>query len=393
MSSNDDQKKAPLPTFSGMGMPMNISVDIDDDIGEEVTRRIGGVPMFNPSFEPVAFQPQVFNAGPSISTAPVKASVQSSSPAPPKEESAWKLTDASVLPEFHPLERSAVFVPHTAPAEVSARVAKVLQQRSIQAEFDDSKAKCVTTDNVDFRVFLYRGQKQYNHGIIVEVQRRFGNSVNFYEDTQAILDAAQGNMMTGPPKKKAKTIPLVEDQQDDDKEVSSSSLDFVSKMLSVSGNDAHYLALQTLTSLTDSEKMGNHTAVGVAKVLLTPGNEVGTKVFDMICKKQETKVHDEYGMRLMAMTVLSNVVTALNGDVTANMNALLRPVMIQELLQADSNPQMAFCAAKCIKPLLTYYSVDDDELYRALRVSLEAGKAKHAGLAKQAEACLQKMDR
>lgn len=383
--SNSDDKKMPLPTFSGMGMPMNVAFDVEDDIGEEVTRRIGGTPSFNPSFAPVTFDQQVFSTGPSISTAPFKAATAPSIDV--VGPSAWKLTDATVLPEFHPLERTAVFVPNTSPNQVAYRVSAILRERSIQADFQDSKAKCVTADNVDFRVFLYRGQKQYSHGIIVEVQRRFGNSINFYADTQAILDAAEGKTVA-PPDKKAKTLPLVEEEQDGDV-VSSSSLDFVAKMLTHTGQDAQYLALQTLSSLTDREKMGKTTAGDVAKVLLTPGNEVGVTVLEIVMKR--SGVQDEHGIRLMAMTVLCNVLTALNGNVSANLQALLRPVMMEELQNAEGNPQMAFISAKCLEPLLNY-SMDDGELYSALRGALQVGKDKHAGLAEIAEKCLQTME-
>eukprot|EP00545_Synedropsis_sp_CCMP1620_P002521 CAMPEP_0119008588 /NCGR_PEP_ID=MMETSP1176-20130426/3805_1 /TAXON_ID=265551 /ORGANISM="Synedropsis recta cf, Strain CCMP1620" /LENGTH=428 /DNA_ID=CAMNT_0006960949 /DNA_START=124 /DNA_END=1410 /DNA_ORIENTATION=+ len=428
MSNNNEDKKAPLPTFSGMGMPMNVMINMDEeDVGEETTRRIGA-PSFTPSFEPVAFDTHASfqNAhASSITTAPVKAAVAvaaAPAPAPASLSSNWKLTDATVLPEFHPLERTAIFVPNTSPSTVASRVATVLQERSIQADFsEDCQAKCLTEDNVDFRVFLYRGKKQYGHGIIVEVQRRSGNSLHFYNDIQAILDAAEGKAVSGGPplKKKVKTtIPLVADDDDDneDEVVSSSSLDFVAKMLSHTGHDAQYLALQTLSSLTDSNKMGKNTAGGVAKQLLTPGNEVGTKVFDMIVldvskqhQKQsknggedDTDADDDdasTGIRLMAMTVLCNVVTAVkDGNVISdNMRALLRPVMLMELQKSETTPQMAYMTSKCLAPLLlSSYNgamAKDNELYAALRGAIEVGKEKHAGLAEQAEACLQAMER
>jgi hypothetical protein len=384
--SNDSNKDEELPTFSGNTMPLNVSIDVEDDVGEEVTRRIGGFHSFNPSFEPVSFQPQVFSAGPSINTVPQKASIQSETLL--ASSSGWNLTEATVLPEFHPLERTAVFVPHTSPAEVARRVSNILRERSIQAEFDQSKAKCVTPDNVEFRVFLYRGQKQYSHGIIVEVQRRFGNSLNFYQDTQAILDAAQG--IEPPPAKRVKTLPKV--PAEDDEDVSISSLDFVTKLLTHSGDDALYLALQILVSLTDAEKMGTKTAAVVAQLLLTPENEVGTRVFDFIVNSDRPGCSTaEFGTRLMAMTVLCNVLNS--GVVAPNMQALLRPVIIEELQKADENPQMAYVSSKCLEPLMTYSSAEDGELYSALRIALDAGNKKHRGLAKEAEKCLQEMER
>jgi hypothetical protein len=312
------------------------------------------------------------------------------------------LEQAQVLPEFHPLERTAVFCPHTSPSEVASRVSIILKERSIQTEdFEDCKAKCTTVDNVDFCVFLYRGKKQYSHdGMIVEVQRWSGNSLNFYKDVLAILNGAKGKtqLLGGSlPMEKLKTLlPSVPAGEQGDTVVSSSSVNFVAKMLTHTGHDAQYLALQTLSSLTDSDKMGMNTAGGVAKVLLTSRNEVGTKVFDMIVSKSE-EAHDSSdnasGIRLMAMAVLCNVVKALNGTISDHMRALLRPVMIYELQQAEQAPQMAFITSQCLLPLLPYYSSEDSELYGALRGALQVGKEKHAGLAAQAEECLQAMDR
>lgn len=382
---SDNNNNTPLPTYSGMGMPMNVTINIneDDDCEPEVVRRIGSG---NPSFTPVMFDSQVLSTGPSITTAPTKAGISAPSFESP---SGWKLTDASVLPEFHPLERTAVFVPNANPGDVASRVSSILVERSIQAEFCDCKAKCITSDNVDFRVFLYRGQKQYSHGIIVEVQRRFGNSLSFHDDTQAILAAAEGKSVA-PLTKKTDALPRVEDTREDLNVVSCSSLDFVVKMLSHPGRDAQYLAFQTLSSLTDRDKMGETTAREVATVLLSPGNEVGAKVLDVIVVRN--RENDEIGLPLLAMTVLCNVVTSLNGNVSINLQSLLRPILIDELRNAEKDTQMAYMSAKCLTPLVKG-CVNDNELYAALLSACEVGKKKHAGLAEQTKECLQIMER
>merc|ERR1719464_234873 len=81
-------------------------------------------------------------------------------------------------------------------------VSNVLRERSIEAHYydnDQAKVKCVTLDGIDFRIRLYRGRcPKYNHGIIVEVQRRFGSSLIFPDDTRAILDGAQGKIVSSP---------------------------------------------------------------------------------------------------------------------------------------------------------------------------------------------------
>lgn len=394
-NDDDDQKAPPMPTFSGNVMPMNVAIDVEDDIGEETTRRIGGGgfnPSFHSTFEPVSFATQNFSAGPSISTAPVKAAT---STAPSiKPSSGWVLAEAPVLPEFHPLDRASVFVPHTRAATVAQRISEVLRERSIEAHFDNTKAKarCVTTYNVDFRVFLYRGQKQYSHGTIVEVQRRNGASTLFVKDTQAILEAAEGNIPPPPPPLGSAEIPLVSDSEDDydqDSSASLSSLDFVAKMLNFQGYGPNLLALQTLSSLTDPAKMGVSTSKKVSAALVQPSNEVGAKVFAIIVDKNSSEEQED--LRVLCMTVLSHVLQSTNGNIIAQMREALRPVLLKELSMSEKSPQMSYLAAKCLEPLLQKDHAASD-FYSVLDSAQTIGETRHAGLRDQAEKCIRIID-
>lgn len=110
----------------------------------------------------------------------------------------WNVRDESVpfLPNFHPLDRSSVFVAGTSALKIAKRIEKSLRARSIIAIFDTegAKVKC-HKDNVDFRVRLYRGRGEYEYGIIVEVQRRDGFELGYQMDAFAILDAAEGKVV------------------------------------------------------------------------------------------------------------------------------------------------------------------------------------------------------
>ena len=384
MSSNNNGN--PRDKFSGMKSAITVGMNVDYDTeANEVTRKMGrnGMSM---NIVPIAFDTQSFSTSSSISTGPVKNLTLDSS-VDTGSQFVWTLTDATVLPEFHPLERTAVFVPNKSPSEVASRVSSVLRDRSIQAEFHGSEAKCLTAEGVDFHIFLYRGQKQYGHGIIVEVQRRFGNSHLFYADTQAILDAAEGKPLE-PPLKKPKPLPLVEEDQDENL-VSSSSLDFVGKLLNHSGIDAQYLAFQTLASLSDCEKMGYRTAEGVANTLLSEDNEVGRMVLKAVLIEGREK--DEVGIRLVAMTILCNVVTAVKGSLSVDLQSVLMPMLANELRHAEVTPQMAYIAAKCLAPLLKS-GMNDSDLHAALIGARQVGKDKHAGLMEQAELCLRSFE-
>jgi hypothetical protein len=75
--------------------------------------------------------------------------------------------------------RTAVLVPHATPSEVSTCISDVLRDRSIEAFYEDDKAKvkCTTPEGVNSSP-SHRGMRRPNHGIIV-VQRRFGVSDEF----------------------------------------------------------------------------------------------------------------------------------------------------------------------------------------------------------------------
>jgi len=429
--SSGNKKNKPPPTFFGNVMPDKISLTMDD-VDEEVTRRIGGTPLFNSSFDhPVGrlTSASIF-AAPSASinrptfgddstssfgTVARKSNQQVTSTQMQEHDQKkfyWNLYKVPTLLEFHPLERTAVFVPYSFPSKVSVRISDVLRDRSIQAKYDNEKAKvsCVTSTGVDFRIRLYRGRNQYNHGIIVEVQRRFGTSFNFYRDIKAILDAAEGKKKTtasSPPDSRQPStrnsnddndsLPkATEGREDDDnfKPNPHSTLKMLSKMLlsRSGGHDTKYLAMQILTTSTDPNKVGLLTAKCIAKELILPGNAVGAHVAEIILSP--TKKEDSFGLNIMAMTVLSNVFGMISDDIPDHLKFDLLPILCENLQDAHKNPRMAHIAAKCIEHLIgneVDNSTDRDLIREALEVASKVGNAKHVGLMHQTEVCLQKI--
>jgi hypothetical protein len=327
----------------------------------------------------------------------------------------WRLSDIPTLAEYHRVERTAVLVDYAAenPSLVTGRISDVLRDRSIEAEYDNDKAKvkCMTPDGVDFRIRLYRGRGQYSHGIIVEVQRRFGTSINFLAETRAILDAAQGHIPSPPPllsnvsAGNTAPLPMVTETEDDYIEpppTGAASLEMVNKMLQHQTPDTHYLALQTLLSLTDMNKMGLGTARGVSAELLRPDNETGARLFAFMSNKSSAEAssssssssqqefQDVFHLRVMALTVLANAVQATRGHMDAGVLEQIRPVLIQELKTADSNPRSAQIAARCFE-YLRLVSSADMELRSALETARKAGEVRHVGLMHQAQLCLDAM--
>jgi hypothetical protein len=364
-----------------------IKKNMDED-EEEVTRRIGNArPNFRPNPGNTAFASPMMPAS-MMNTAPAKA--QAAMQSQHRPNAVWGLSTVPTLAEFHPLERTAVFVANCTPSTLSSRIANVLRELSIEASYDDSKAKvtCVTSEGVDFRIRLYGGRGEFSHGIIVEVQRRFGGSLNFHNETKAILEAAEGRRPSSALSSKA--LPEVSDDEDDDEDYApppsgASSLVMVSKMLEIPGFDGQYLGLQTLSTLVDTEKMTTQTARKVGAELLKADSEVGRQVFAYIVNR---KLDDEsyVELRVMSLDILAKSMKATS-LVPEFLRAQLRSVLLEDIKAAEKYPRAA-CSA--LRSMEYFIRGDEDtmELNDVFTVALAAGEARHNHLMHQAQRCI-----
>jgi len=376
--NNNDNNKDQLPTFSGNEMPLNITIADEDEIGEETTRRVGGfTPLFSP-LNTISSPPTIIGAdiGTRISKTTSYATrttqtTKSTTKTPTisiTSVGAWKLKYAPFVPPFgHPLEPTAVFVPNTSTSIVAQRISSILQERNIQATYKKSQAECLTVDNVEFNVFLYQGENEYSHGVIVEVQRFFGNSAAFYEDTKAILNGAKDDDYRSTMKKTIAPVTVTDDVTPD-----TSSLDFALKMLQ--GNeDTQLLALQILSSMTDAEKMGTKIASAASLKLAGSGSESLNEIFGIVANAEESS------SLVQAMILLSNI---------AMFNTLptedIRRTLIS--LVASDKPQVAYLATKCFAS----HQIDS-VVAEALQSAGKLGEEKHhSGLCVLSNNLLQK---
>ena len=310
----------------------------------------------------------------------------------------WDIKDDGLktVPLDFLLERTHKEIHGCGACEVACRISDALRDLSIEAEFDDerAKAKCCTRDFVSFRIRLF-ASGEGGTPVIVEVQKRFGSCLSFHDDTTAILEAAEGKIPPPPPLAMDSlsriALPLVSDNEDDHEDNEPScSLEFVAKMLNFPSYDSHHLALQTLVSLTDSAKMGHNTARNVSTELLDVDSDIGAKVFSLVIDTSPDQ-EETFGLRVQAMTVISNAVNTLHGSISTFLRERLRPALLKEMKTAEAYPQMAYLAAKCLEPL-----IEGDhspcELHSALEVALSVGESRHAALKRQAELCIHKIE-
>lgn len=380
---SDNKPTKPLPTFLGVALPHTITVHNDEDLTP--SRRVaGGVAFDEPLLQSSPVKSTAVDTDMLPSMTPTVKSTMISKVTPteiPSTPSGWNeklLQDIPGLPAFSPVEPTAVFVPNASVARVADRITSILRERSIEARLGYAEAACTTLEGVEFGIRLYRGPgPSFDHGIIVEVQRHNGTSLRFYEDILAILYAARNKPRSSSSGNYLPPVGVDSDAEDDDddRQISSGALDLVFKMFSHPGT--HQLALETLITFTDPAKMGTKTARTVSRHLLEPGNNVRAKIMSLVIVD-----NNKNGLRVMAMEALANALQVRKiscVDVDE-----LQSVLVQDLWRCDTNPRVAYMAARCIEPLVDGH---DEQLYEALQHSIAVGNAKYAVLAQQATKC------
>jgi len=137
-------------------------------------------------------------------------------------------------------------------------------------------------------------------------------------------------------------------------------------------------------SLTDRNKIGEDTARKVSNKLMQIDSVVGGKVLGILLENGE---EETFKVRAMAMTILANALNSMTVDLDAWIKEQLRPLLLDELKNAEKHPRVAFQAARCVERLLKYKEQISD-FQVALEVAQKTGASRHAGLERQVKKCL-----
>jgi len=297
--------------------------------------------------------------------------------------SSWavKTDDLELVPIDFPLERTHREIDGVDASEVSSRISMALRVLSIDAEYNEKKAraKCKTNDLVKFRIRLYAGSET-GMPVVVEVQKRSGSTSSFMRSCREILKAAEGKAVSssprpkmGPPsfKKPMAAMDCLKDvkiqvSQDEVMSVLNSSLAmFRSKAL-----DSNVLGLENLCSLTDPVKTSPVTALAVSKriILDEEKNDAREDVFALLQRDvfvsefnvEEMEVYAER-MRHHALVLLSNTLEMCAKDgclavalqEQAWFEESLVPSLIDEVKSADFSATNAFQAVRCLQSIVS----------------------------------------
>ena len=222
----------------------------------------------------------------------------------PRRPSLWNPTELRTVPAFYPLEKSSRLVEDDTPSNVAARLADCLRRLSIQAVYENDTAQLHSSDHVSLHLSLWRTPPTSPQtGIVVELQRRSGDSIAFHRYARSILDAAMGlldeqeqqgdtksarstsNSTTHtttrndteplgshPPQYSKKVQRLLRsvstNSADQEHETALQAIEIAHGLLMKDRMDAQVLGLESLCLLTDPQKAGTLTSVLTAHVVL-----------------------------------------------------------------------------------------------------------------------------
>jgi hypothetical protein len=236
---------------------------------------------------------------------------------PPKSN--FLPTSLRPVPAFYPLEKSTRLVEEEAAAVIAERISESLRGLSVQAIYDNetATASLVTSENVEMHLALWKSPATaVQSGILVELQRRKGDSIVFHRYSRSILDAAVGDVDVGDLpydiqdamySKKVQRLLSLELQNEEKQEHENAviALEIAHSLLMKDRMDARQLGLESLCLLTDPRKTGHVTAMMASHVVLL-GSTLGIEIPNAETEAEELMI-DEGPFQEIREAILSLV--------------------------------------------------------------------------------------
>jgi hypothetical protein len=198
-------------------------------------------------------------------------------------DSNWLPAQLRAVPAFYPLEKSSRLVEDESSSDIAARLSHCLRALSVHATYDNASATAslLTSENVEMHLSLWKTPTTSSTpGVVVELQRRKGDSIIFHRYSRTILDAAVGELdpLDLSPEllddimysKKVQRLLAMElkNQNHQEHENAIIAIEIAHGLLMKDRMDARRLGLESLCLLTDPQKTGYVTAVLASHVVL-----------------------------------------------------------------------------------------------------------------------------
>ncbi|KAL3921485.1 MAG: hypothetical protein SGILL_002723 [Bacillariaceae sp.] len=229
-------------------------------------------------------------------------------------ESNWQPVSLRPVPAFYPLERSSRFVEDELSVVVS-RVSEANRLLSVHAMYCDetATASLLTAENVEMHLSLWKTSGK-QEGIVIEIQRRNGDSIAFHRYARSILDAAVGELdMEEFIQQNGADVDMVyskrvhrllsidaADESGSETENAIIAIEIAHGLLMKDRMDARQLGLESLCLLTDPKKTGAMTALIASRVVL-----LGTAQDETASAPEEGLMFDEAPFQEIRQTILS----------------------------------------------------------------------------------------
>jgi hypothetical protein len=214
--------------------------------------------------------------------------------------------------------------------DVALRLTECLRTLSIQALYDNkaATASLFTAENVEMHLSLWLKAATPSNatcGVVVELQRRKGDSIAFHRYSRSILDAAVGDLDldTMPndvwddavySKKVQRLLSMeLDNQHNQEHENAIIAIEIAHGLLMKDRMDARQLGLESLCLLTDPKKTGYITAVLTSHVVLL-GTTLGVRIPGVDDEGDSAIVMDEGPFQEIREAILSLVQFSRIGD-------------------------------------------------------------------------------
>jgi hypothetical protein len=217
----------------------------------------------------------------------------------------WIPTALRPVPAYYPLEKSSRLVEDSSPEEIAARLSECLRTLSVHAVYDNDTAHLLSSENVEMQLSLWRTPvHSHTPGVVVELQRRKGDSIAFHRYSRSILDAAvmadedfaasgsgcaaaaADDVLYSKRVQRLLSTELSKNHDLEEHENAVIAIEIAHDLIMKDRMDARQLGLESLCLLTDPRKTGYMTAVLTSHVILL-GSTQGVEIPGVDLSQQE----------------------------------------------------------------------------------------------------------
>lgn len=303
--------------------------------------------------------------------------------------SCWNVSEKEVppVPYLYPREETSVIVAGVCPEIIAKSIVRCAKSMSLVGSYNDDEASAVLKNDImKCSIQLYANVIDDKKSVLVEVQRKDGDCINFHKISHAILETAsnQENHSTDsiqhivPPSDCPPSVQVVPSQEKAyDEMIITCVMEGIDSLLRKDRIDAHLLGMENLEKLT-SDSSQRDIQLFTSKCIVKGGSDfdaVRNRVFSHVTNTQDFQSEQHLYMseqhvekfHSIALSILANSLDCLSkaddtffeqissypgwGSTSSNNDSIFTS-LLSAMQDADSHIYEAYLAAKCVKVIL-----------------------------------------